>query len=155
MDRVTNKKTDEDSDSKTESTTSSLPTSESFRLKYGTRAERQESLRRSRSITSRDSDYMEMRRPERQQTEWSRIRSQTSGSRPHSIGSDSSLVDPYAVTTLPSYPASEAHQRSQSDSSCSVTQPNRDEVSQSRQTLNCITTSQPIWTQKVSNKSYA
>ena len=142
MDRVTNKKTDEDSDSKTESTTSSLTTSESFRLKYGTRAERQESLRRSRSITSRDSDYMEMRRPERQQTEWSRIRSQTSGSRPHSIGSDSSLVDPYAVTTLPSYPDSEAHQRSQSDSSCSVTQPNRDEVSQLKQTLNCITTSQ-------------
>lgn len=130
MDRVTGKKTDEETEStvSTAETTTSLTPSESFRLKYGSRAERQESLRRSRSISSRDSDYMEMRRPERQQTEWSRIRSQTGGSRPHSIGSDSSLVDPYAITTLPSFSDSEQHQRSQSDSTGIVSQPNTDEV---------------------------
>ncbi|XP_056010516.1 protein Shroom2-like isoform X3 [Ostrea edulis] len=128
MDRVTGKKPDEFESKEETSCKTSLTSSESFRLKYGNRAERQESLRRSRSITSRDSEYMEMKRPERQQTEWSRIRSQTAGSRPHSIGSDSSLVDPYAVTTLSSFPDSEQHQRSQSDSISTMSQLNKDEL---------------------------
>ncbi|XP_062609160.1 protein Shroom3-like isoform X1 [Saccostrea cucullata] len=128
MDRVTGKSPDEPESRPDSTRKTSLTPSESFRLKYGNRAERQESLRRSRSITSRDSDYMEMKRPERQQTEWSRIRSQTGGSRPHSIGSDSSLVDPYAVTPLSSFPDTEHHQRSQSDSTNTLTQLNIDEV---------------------------
>ena len=98
-----------------------LTPTESFRQKYGHRAERAESLRRTRSVNSRDaSEYMEMKRPEKPhpQTEWSRIRSQTGGSRPHSIGSDSSLVDPYAVTPLSPLRdlQFDNHQRSQSDS---------------------------------------
>ncbi|KAK3099211.1 hypothetical protein FSP39_001040 [Pinctada imbricata] len=106
---------------------SKLTPTESFRQKYGHRAERAESLRRTRSVNSRDgSEYMEMKRPDKPhpQTEWSRIRSQTGGSRPHSIGSDSSLVDPYAVTPLSPMKdfLVENHQRSQSDSTNTGTQ---------------------------------
>ncbi|XP_060064427.1 serine/arginine repetitive matrix protein 2-like [Ylistrum balloti] len=100
-----------------------LTPTQSFREKY---ARRQESLRRSRSITSRDSsDYVHMSRPSQPhpQTEWSKIRSQAQdgSKRPHSISSDISLVDPYAVTPITEASKQqdidmEAHKRSKSDS---------------------------------------
>lgn len=78
-----------------------ISVTESFRIKYA----EGDKLRRSRSISSTDSgNYTEMRPPVRpQQTEWSRVRSQTTR-RPLSVGSDSgaSLVDPYAVTPITS-----------------------------------------------------
>jgi hypothetical protein len=78
-----------------------ISVTESFRKKYA----EGDKLRRSRSISSTDSgNYTEMRPPVRpQQTEWSRVRSQTT-KRPLSVGSDSgaSLVDPYAVTPITS-----------------------------------------------------
>ncbi|KAK3576402.1 hypothetical protein CHS0354_026736 [Potamilus streckersoni] len=76
-----------------------------------TRDQRNESLRRSRSISSnssRDSaDYVEMKKPERlyAQTEWSRIRLQTV--RPSSIGSDASgSMDTYMISPLSPLPPS-------------------------------------------------
>ncbi|XP_021348349.1 uncharacterized protein LOC110447164 isoform X2 [Mizuhopecten yessoensis] len=100
-----------------------LTPTQSFREKY---AKRQESLRRSKSITSRDSsDYVHMSRPTQPhpQTEWSKIRSQAQdgSKRPHSISSDISLVDPYAVTPITEASKQqdmdmEAHKRSKSDS---------------------------------------
>jgi hypothetical protein len=87
-----------------------ISVTESFRKKYA----EGDKLRRSRSISSTDSgNYTEMRPPVRpQQTEWSRVRSQTT-KRPLSVGSDSgaSLVDPYAVTPITS---SFDHQRTPS-----------------------------------------
>ncbi|XP_069130176.1 serine/arginine repetitive matrix protein 2-like isoform X2 [Argopecten irradians] len=98
-----------------------LTPTQSFKERY---AKRQESLRRSRSITSRDScDYVHMSRPSQPhpQTEWSKIRSQAQdgSKRPHSISSDISLVDPYAVTPITEASKQqdmEAHKRSKSDS---------------------------------------
>ncbi|XP_033742983.1 hornerin-like isoform X2 [Pecten maximus] len=102
---------------------SKLTPTESFKEKY---ARRKESLRRSRSISSRESsDYVHMSRPSQPhpQTEWSKIRSQAQdgSKRPHSISSDISLVDPYAVTPITEASKQqdmdmEAHKRSKSDS---------------------------------------
>ena len=71
-----------------------------------TRAQRTESLRRSRSISSNSShespDYVDMKRPERHfQTEWSRLRSQDGvlPRRPLSIGSDFSGTESYTSAT--------------------------------------------------------
>ena len=93
--------------------TQSIPASPSpimmdITRKYNyTRAQRTESLRRSRSISSTSShespDYVDMKRPERHyQTEWSRLRSQDGAlpRRPLSIGSDISGTDSYTNTKL-------------------------------------------------------
>ncbi|KAL4229933.1 melanosome organization [Mactra antiquata] len=88
-----------------------------------TKAQRNESLRRTQSITSnssRDStsDYMDMKRLERNsyQTEWSRLRSQDGlhPRRPLSIGSDITSMEhvPAATSTPDGEPV---HQRSSSE----------------------------------------
>ena len=72
-----------------------------------TKAQRTESLRKSRSVASNSSydssvDYVDMKRPERSyQTEWSRLRSQDGvlPRRPLSIGSDISGTENYAAKT--------------------------------------------------------
>ena len=73
-----------------------------------TKAQRTESLRRTRSsissTSSRESDYMEMNRLHRAsnyQTEWSRLRSQEGGipKRPQSIGSDISTGEHFPISS--------------------------------------------------------
>ncbi|XP_053399311.1 uncharacterized protein LOC123558351 isoform X6 [Mercenaria mercenaria] len=89
-----------------------------------TKAQRNESLRRTQSITSnssRDSasDYMDMKRSERSYTtEWSRLRSQDGAlpRRPLSIGSDISSVDHLQLQSPSTTPEIETiHQRSSSE----------------------------------------
>ena len=91
-----------------------------------TRAQRAESLRRSRSVASNSSydsaDYVDMKRPERNyQTEWSRLRSQ---GRPLSIGSDTSGSEHYMTKLSPMATSEEesTHVRSASETMTTHTQ---------------------------------